>query len=94
MTNNAIPTRPHNLILDGLRGVAAKIVIAFHLCELHATSHITQLVNHGYLAVGGDVDCVHASTRTVVDGYSGMAGNASVEVITSLRFRHRVLRLR
>ncbi|MEJ1237993.1 acyltransferase [Chryseolinea sp. T2] len=51
MNNNSIPTRPHYLILDALRGVAAVIVIAFHLCEPHATSHITQLVNHGYLAV-------------------------------------------
>jgi len=34
-----------------LRGVAAIIVVAFHLCEPHATSHITQIVNHGYLAV-------------------------------------------
>lgn len=51
MNNNALPTKPHYLILDGLRGVSATIVVAFHLCEPHATSHITQLVNHGYLAV-------------------------------------------
>lgn len=51
MNNNTLPTKPHYQILDGLRGVAAIIVVAFHLCEPHATSHITQLVNHGYLAV-------------------------------------------
>ncbi|MBN9384956.1 MAG: acyltransferase [Chitinophagaceae bacterium] len=34
-----------------MRGVAAIIVVAFHLCEPLATSHLTQLVNHGYLAV-------------------------------------------
>jgi peptidoglycan/LPS O-acetylase OafA/YrhL len=28
------------------------IVVVFYLCESHATSHITQLVNHDYLAVG------------------------------------------
>lgn len=51
MNNNTLPTKPHYLILDGLRGVAAMIVVAFHLCEPHATSHLTQIVNHGYLAV-------------------------------------------
>jgi peptidoglycan/LPS O-acetylase OafA/YrhL len=51
MNNNTLPTKPHYLILDGLRGVAAIIVVAFHLFEPHATNHITQIVNHGYLAV-------------------------------------------
>jgi peptidoglycan/LPS O-acetylase OafA/YrhL len=51
MNNNALPTKPHYLVLDGLRGVAAVIVVWFHLCEPHATSHLTQLINHGYLAV-------------------------------------------
>jgi peptidoglycan/LPS O-acetylase OafA/YrhL len=31
--------------------VAAVIVVAFHLCEAHAKSPLTQLINHGYLAV-------------------------------------------
>lgn len=44
-------TKPHYQVLDGLRGVAAVIVVWFHLCEPHASSHITQLINHGYLAV-------------------------------------------
>ena len=43
--------KPHYAILDGLRGVAALTVVAFHLCEAHATSHFTQVINHGYLAV-------------------------------------------
>lgn len=51
MNNNALPTKPHYQVLDGLRGVAAVIVVWFHLCEPHATSHLTQLINHGYLAV-------------------------------------------
>jgi len=46
-----LPTKPHYPILDGLRGVAALMVVAFHLCEAHATSHQDQLINHGYLAV-------------------------------------------
>jgi peptidoglycan/LPS O-acetylase OafA/YrhL len=46
-----LSTKPHYAILDGLRGVAALLVVAFHLCEAHATSHLDQLLNHGYLAV-------------------------------------------
>ncbi|NML66676.1 acyltransferase [Hymenobacter sp. RP-2-7] len=46
-----LPTKPHYPILDGLRGVAALMVVAFHLFEAHATSHQDQLINHGYLAV-------------------------------------------
>ena len=51
MQTAALPTKPHYQILDGLRGVAAVIVVAFHLCEAHAASRFTQLINHGYLAV-------------------------------------------
>lgn len=45
------PTKPHYNILDGLRGVAALMVVAFHVFEANATSHIDQIINHGYLAV-------------------------------------------
>lgn len=51
MQPNALPTKPHYPILDGLRGVAALMVVAFHLCEAHSTSHFDQVINHGYLAV-------------------------------------------
>jgi peptidoglycan/LPS O-acetylase OafA/YrhL len=43
--------KPHYAILDGLRGVAALIVVAFHILEAHATSHLDLMINHGYLAV-------------------------------------------
>lgn len=47
-----LASKPHYDILDGLRGVAAVIVIIFHLLEAHAGgSHLNQIINHGYLAV-------------------------------------------
>jgi peptidoglycan/LPS O-acetylase OafA/YrhL len=51
MKINASFSKPHYPILDGLRGVAAIVVVAFHLLEAHATSHLDQIINHGYLAV-------------------------------------------
>jgi len=48
---NELATKPHYPILDGLRGVAAIIVVTFHLSEPLATGHLDILVNHGYLAV-------------------------------------------
>lgn len=44
-------TKPHYNILDGLRGVAALTVVWFHIFEAFATSHLDQMINHGYLAV-------------------------------------------
>lgn len=57
MTNQLISptafpdTKPHYNILDGLRGVAAIMVLWFHIFEAYATSHLDQIINHGYLAV-------------------------------------------
>jgi peptidoglycan/LPS O-acetylase OafA/YrhL len=47
----SLPSKKHYPILDGLRGVAAIMVVAFHIFETHATSHLDQIINHGYLAV-------------------------------------------
>lgn len=44
-------SKPHYLILDGLRGVAALVVIWYHVFEGFATSPLDQRLNHGYLAV-------------------------------------------
>ncbi len=47
-------SKPHYAILDGLRGVAAVMVIIFHLFEAHARDaqfHTDQIINHGYLSV-------------------------------------------
>lgn len=47
-----LASKPHYEILDGLRGVAALMVIIFHLFEAHSGgNHLTQIINHGYLAV-------------------------------------------
>ena len=46
-----IDTKPHYELLDGLRGVAALVVIWYHIFEGFATSPIDQRFNHGYLAV-------------------------------------------
>ena len=45
-------SKPHYAILDGLRGVAALVVIWYHVFEGFATSPLDQHFNHGYLAVG------------------------------------------
>lgn len=52
--NSPIPPgseKHHYHILDGLRGVAAIVVVWFHIFEAYATSHVDQIINHGYLAV-------------------------------------------
>ena len=51
MTTASLSAKPHYPILDGLRGVAAIIVVTFHLSEPLGTGHLDILVNHGYLAV-------------------------------------------
>lgn len=43
--------KPRYEILDGLRGVAAMIVVAFHLFETYSSGPSNQILNHGYLAV-------------------------------------------
>ena len=51
MQANLLITKPHYSILDGLRGVASVMVVAFHIFEAHSTNHLDQIINHGYLAV-------------------------------------------
>ena len=43
--------KPRYELLDGLRGVAAVLVIWYHFFEGFATSPTDQMMNHGYLAV-------------------------------------------
>lgn len=44
-------TKPHYELLDGLRGVAALMIIWYHVFEGFATTPMDQGFNHGYLAV-------------------------------------------
>ena len=52
MSNNVyLTSKPRYEILDGLRGVAAMLVVAYHLLETYFHSAPNQPINHGYLAV-------------------------------------------
>ena len=71
-------SKPHYAILDGLRGVAALVVIWYHVFEGFATSPLDQKFNHGYLAV----DFFFILSGFVVgyaydDRWKGRPGNAS-----------------
>lgn len=54
MNSTSIDIKPkkHYEILDGLRGVATILVVAFHIFETFAGGNrFKQIINHGYLAV-------------------------------------------
>ena len=51
-TTAIAPSKSHYVVLDGLRGVASLMVVAFHLFEPFSQGDATkQIINHGYLAV-------------------------------------------
>ena len=49
--NVYLASKPRYEILDGLRGVAAVLVVAYHLFETYYGGKPDQPINHGYLAV-------------------------------------------
>jgi peptidoglycan/LPS O-acetylase OafA/YrhL len=51
MATTYLASKPRYEILDGLRGVAAIIVVCFHLFETYSKGPAEQILNHGYLAV-------------------------------------------
>lgn len=50
-SNIYLASKPRYEILDGLRGVAAVLVVAYHLFETYYHGGTSQPINHGYLAV-------------------------------------------
>ncbi len=51
MATNYLESKPRYEILDGLRGVAAVMVILFHMFECYSPGPLKQIINHGYLSV-------------------------------------------
>ena len=49
--NTYLASKPRYEILDGLRGVAAIMVVVFHIMESYSKGAAYQIINHGYLAV-------------------------------------------
>lgn len=80
-------TKKHYLILDGLRGIAAIMVVAFHLLEFFSNAnHNKQIINHGYLAV----DFFFALSGFVI----GYAYNDRWKSMTTTEFiKRRLIRL-
>ncbi len=48
---NLLKSKPHFEILDGLRGLAAIVVVVFHFMEIIIADFSNNFISHGYLAV-------------------------------------------
>lgn len=64
---SVLAPKPHYAALDGLRGVAAVMVVLFHMFEGSARDfqfHTDQIINHGYLSVDFFSCCPASSSDT------------------------------
>lgn len=84
-----LPSRPRYEILDGLRGVAALLMICFHSFEMYKPMlGGTQIIDHGYLVV----DFFFILSGFVI-GYAYDERMASGKLSTSDFFKRRLIRL-
>ena len=67
--NIYLASKPRYEILDGLRGVAAVLVVAYHLFETYFEGSPDHPINHGYLAV--DFFFVLSGNSTTCPSVSG-----------------------
>jgi peptidoglycan/LPS O-acetylase OafA/YrhL len=51
MQTQTLSTKPHFEILDGLRGIAAIMVLIYHIFEAYSVNRFELIIGHGYMAV-------------------------------------------
>lgn len=83
-----LASKPRYEILDGLRGVAAILVVMFHLFETYSAGVVHQIINHGYLAV----DFFFMLSGFVI-GYAYDERLASGKLTTKAFIKRRLIRL-
>ena len=92
--NQYISSKPRYEILDGLRGVAAIIVLLYHHAEIFGPDPLTRGLNHGYLAV----DFFFILSGFVIgyaydDRWKSAATSTSARMTTWQFFKRRLIRL-
>jgi peptidoglycan/LPS O-acetylase OafA/YrhL len=87
-SSSAFPdSRQHFKVLDALRGVAAIMVVIFHVLEVYSGGdHVKQWINHGYLAVDF---FFMLSGFVMAHAYDGRWGNMTLKDF----FKRRLIRL-
>ena len=78
----AITEKPHYELLDGLRGVAALLVVLYHINEGFAFASgapVIDFMNHGYLAV----DFFFILSGFVIVGISCQVSSSDMPTMTA-----------